>query len=98
MTNFSIKVVENKFDVAVKGHTGYEDRGYDIVCASISTMVNITVNLIDNFGYNVYDLSIKDGYLSFKCDVNDTTKIIIKTLEDDLSSLSKQYPDFIKKI
>lgn len=98
MTNFSIKVVENKFDVVVKGHTEYEDSGYDIVCASISTMVNITINLIDNFGYNIYDLSIKDGYLSFKCDVNEQTKVIIKTLDEELSSLSKQYPDFIKKI
>ena len=32
-----------------EGHAGYDDRGYDIVCAGISTLVINTINAIETF-------------------------------------------------
>lgn len=100
MTIYSIKEVKDEFIVDINGHTGFEENGKDIVCASISTTWYMTVNLIDNFGYNIMDLSINEetGSCHFRTVKNDITSVIIKTLKENLSSLEKQYPKFLKNV
>ena len=36
----------------VSGHAGYADAGEDIVCAAVSSAVQLTVNLLSDFGCN----------------------------------------------
>ncbi len=97
MTTYSIKEKNEKIFVEVKGHTNYADKGYDTLCASISTMTIFTVNSLDNLGYNVEDLKNEDGFISFSVLNDKTSKGIIKTLKELLDSLSKKNPEFIKE-
>lgn len=85
--------------ITISGHSGYEERGKDIVCASVSSIVITTINAIIEIDSDAIDYS----------DLDD--KIIIRILKEDevvnklinnmillLESLEKDYKDFIKII
>lgn len=53
----------------VKGHSSYDEKGSDIVCASISSAVMMAVNLItDIFEYQA-DVSVVGDAISLKTDI-----------------------------
>jgi len=85
--------------ITISGHSGYEERGKDIVCASVSSIVITTINAIIEIDNDAIDYS----------DLDD--KIIIRIIKEDdivnklinnmillLESLEKDYKDFIKII
>lgn len=92
-----IKVTCGIDNIRIKGHAGFADYGKDIVCASVSTAINTTVNAI---------LRINDKAITYKDDGNE---IVITNISKDevtnnlldnmcavLISISKQYPKNIK--
>ena len=84
--------------VNVSGHADYSEKGTDIVCASVSSMLTMTVNLIDNLGYKFNDVKMESGNTSFTISNNEVTKGIVTTLEELLDSLTNKYPKNIKRI
>ncbi|MBO6195146.1 MAG: ribosomal-processing cysteine protease Prp [Bacilli bacterium] len=85
--------------ITVSGHSGYEERGKDIVCASVSSIVITTINAIIEIDNDAIDYSDLDN------------KIIIRIIKEDeivnklihnmillLESLEKDYKDYIKII
>ncbi len=85
--------------ITVSGHSGYEERGKDIVCASVSSIVITTINGIIEIDNDAIDYSDLDN------------KIVIRIIKDDeivnkliknmillLESLEKDYKDYIKII
>ncbi len=53
----------------VKGHSGYGEQGNDVVCASVSSAVMLTANLITEiFGYEA-DVSAVGDTVSLKTDI-----------------------------
>lgn len=85
--------------ITISGHSGYEERGKDIVCASVSSIVITTINAIIEIDNDAIDYSDLDN------------KIIIRIIKEDeivnklinnmillLESLEKDYKDFIKII
>ena len=55
MTTYRIKRKGQEALLEVQGHSDYDIYGKDIVCASISTALIFTANLIEklNLGYNI---------------------------------------------
>lgn len=85
--------------ITISGHSGYEERGKDIVCASVSSIVITTINAIIEINNDAIDYS----------DLDD--KIIIRVLKEDeivnklinnmillLEQLEKDYKEYIKII
>ena len=85
--------------ITVSGHSGYEERGKDIVCASVSSIVITTINAIIEIDSDAIDYSDLDN------------KIIIRIIKEDdivnklinnmillLESLEKDYKEYIKII
>lgn len=85
--------------ITISGHSGYEERGKDIVCASVSSIVITTINAIIEINNDAIDYS----------DLDD--KIIIRVLKGDeivnklinnmillLEQLEKDYKEYIKII
>lgn len=79
---------------SVNGHAGYDDFGNDIVCASVSSAVQLTANLItDGFGIEA-DVSVKDGTISLRVTDSgrkDQAGVIINSLALHLKFLSEDY-------
>ena len=48
-----------------KGHAGYAEAGQDIVCAAVSVLVINTVNSLETFTDDQFEVQEDDGYVSF---------------------------------
>ncbi|MBO5008088.1 MAG: ribosomal-processing cysteine protease Prp [Clostridia bacterium] len=101
-----VKIFRDKGADIVKGeligHTDYAELGEDIVCASISSVLFMALNGIENvlkvdFGYET-----DDGYAMFVLpeDLDDNKKKEINILLDSMylffKSIEEQYPDNVK--
>ncbi len=86
----------------MEGHTGFSYAGSDIVCASISSVIFMTLNGIENVLNIKFGYEASDGYVEFTLpnDLNDDKIKEINILLDSmylfLCDLEKQYPDNVK--
>lgn len=82
----------------IRGHSGYSERGSDIVCAGVSSAVMLTINTaVEFFGVSADVSVISDGDIS--CDIREITgdsDRLIKSLMAHLSELSQEFPKNIK--
>ena len=82
MTNITIYKQDDIFTgFKVSGHSGYEDRGKDIVCAGISAL---TINE-------------EDGLIDFKFEEKPSkeSQVLLDSLVFGLENISKDYKEFI---
>lgn len=96
MTKISIKEVDNKINVVVDGHADFKNFGKDIVCAGVSTALTMTINALDNLGYNIIGLEMSEGYSTFTVESNDITRAIMKTFKEVMTQLSEEHPKNVK--
>ncbi len=85
--------------IEVSGHADYAQYGSDIVCASVSTAVILSINLIDSFkkiDKIAYEYN-EDGYVKIVVkSFDETIEVILNNLLDALKDLELQYPENIK--
>ncbi|MGN6713552.1 hypothetical protein SAMN02745136_00186 [Anaerocolumna jejuensis DSM 15929] len=48
------------------GHAGFAESGQDIVCAAVSALVINTVNSIETFTSDTFDLKEEEGMIDFR--------------------------------
>lgn len=99
MINVKFFIDQNDMPVGftVSGHAGYADFGKDIVCASVSSAVMLTVNTaMQNFNISA-DLNVGDNVVSckFKESSSDGAKLLLG-LKAHFDALSEDYPKSIK--
>ena len=92
-----IKVELKDNIITIKDHAGYDDKGKDIVCASVSSIVITTINACieidkDSILYEENDNKIK---IEIKKEDKITEKLI-NNMVFMLESLEKDYPKNIK--
>ncbi len=82
----------------VKGHSGYAEAGNDIVCASVSSAVMLTANLITEiFGFQA-DVSAVGDIVSLKTDIpcNDLLQGLYKGLVMQLEEIAGEFHKNLK--
>lgn len=92
-----IKVIVENNKIEVSGHAYYDDPGYDIVCASVSSIVLTTVSAIGNIDEE--SILYEDIKNKIKIEIlkeNEVTKKLINNMVFMLESLEKDYPKNIK--
>ncbi len=86
----------------VSGHSGYEERGKDIVCAYVSavvTMAEATINDVCGakakvrVGEDEARITLK---LPKSCDEEDTVQAVLAGMMLTLCSMRDDYPDYIE--
>ena len=86
----------------VSGHTGFDDVGSDIVCASVSSVYFMALNGIENVLNIKFGYGIDDAFAEFILpdDLNDEQTSKINILLDSMylffKDLEAQYPDNVK--
>ena len=83
--------------ITIKGHAGYDETGKDIVCASVSSIINVIVNSC----LTINPESIKyedDGNIVRieKLSNDDITNTLLNVLVSSLNDLSNKYPTNIE--
>lgn len=92
-----IKIKINKDEITIKGHSGYAEEGFDIVCASVSSIAITTVNSLLRIDEDCIDYIEKDGYLNIKIKKhNETIDKLMDNMIDLLKELEKDYEEYIE--
>lgn len=82
----------NQTTIVASGHAGYSAHGYDIVCASFSTLLTHTIN-------NCTKVAVSDENGTLTAVFNDDETVRNKTLLDafrnTVTQLAGQYSDYI---
>lgn len=96
-----IKVLINETDkinsIEIKGHSNYASHGFDIVCASVSSISITTVNAIVRIDSNSIDYKDEDGYLLINIiKHSDTIDKLIDNMIDLLKELERKYNKHIE--
>lgn len=82
----------------VSGHAGYADAGEDIVCAAVSTAVQLTANGITEVLGMKARVSAKGDTVSLKMDSlpSEDAEAFLKALRLHLEVLAEDYPKNVK--
>lgn len=85
--------------ITIKGHAGYDDKGKDIVCASVSSIVITTINAIIEINPEAIDYSDLDNEIIIrKLKEDDIVNKLLNNMILLLESLEKDYKEYIKII
>ena len=91
-----IKINISKDEITIKGHSGYAEEGFDIVCASVSSIAITTVNALLSIDEDCIEYKESDGYLNIK--INKHNKIIDKLINNMINLLKELEKDYKKYI
>ena len=80
----------------VRDHAGFADSGKDIVCAAVSSAVQLTVNLLDAFGCRTKTAAVGCVVRCFTNAEYDSASRIIEQLLLHLDSIAEEFPETIK--
>ena len=86
----------------VSGHSGYEERGKDIVCAYVSAVVTMAEATINDVCGAKAKVRVKDEQaritltLPASCDEEESVQAVLAGMLITLCSLRDDYPDYIE--
>ena len=77
-----------------KGHAGYAESGYDIVCAAVSVLTVNTINSIEKFTDDAFKVEAKDGLVRWKFTefpLSEQAKLLMDSLVLGLENIQETY-------
>ena len=76
-----------------KGHAGYAEAGQDIVCAAVSALIITTVNSLEKFTDDKFDVQEKDGFVSihFRNNLSERAMLHMDSLLLGLTEIAGSY-------
>ena len=76
-----------------KGHAGYAETGQDIVCAAVSALIINTVNSLEKFTDDNFDVHEKDGFVSihFRNNLSERAMLLMDSLLLGLTEIAGSY-------
>lgn len=85
--------------IKVNGHALFARYGNDIVCASVSTAIIVTLNAIESLGLkDNINFELKEGKFCLKVlNEDQNLNALLKNLEFTLNDLRIQYPKNLKE-
>ena len=87
-----------------KGHAGYAEEGYDIICAAVSVLTVNTINSIEKFTEDAFKAEAKDGMVRWKFtelplskEANLLMDSLVLGLKDIQGNYGKKYIKIVEK-
>ncbi len=81
---------------SIKGHAGYAESGHDVVCAAVSSAIQLIVNIMDKFGCGPR-VSVEENLID--CSVGDESETVNDLLEQlrlHIEAILEEFPNTIK--
>ncbi|HEY9060595.1 MAG TPA: ribosomal-processing cysteine protease Prp [Pseudobacteroides sp.] len=95
-----------KYGFIVSGHSGYADKGQDIICSAVSILVINTINSVDRYTTEKYIKDVKeDGYV--KCYLpklkygrgSNEAELLVKSMVSGLEDIQNSYgEEFVRVV
>ena len=104
MTEVTFTEYYGKTEITVDGHCEYAQKGTDIVCAAVSTLVCTLVNCIRDEEasdrLNIINETVRDGYVNLEFEIfsfaQERVNGILDTIMTGLYMISEEFPGYIK--
>ena len=87
-----------------KGHAGYAEEGYDIICAAVSVLTVNTINSIEKFTEDAFKAEVADGMVRWKFteiplskEANLLMDSLVLGLKDIQENYGKKYIKIVEK-
>ena len=98
MINISYKKNDNHINyVKISGHADYADEGFDIVCASVSSISITTLNAIIRYDEEAIYYHEEDGLLEIGIvKYSEFIDILMENMISMFEELEKKYKNYIK--
>ncbi len=96
----SVDKNDKLYSIIIRGHSGYDTIGKDIICSSVSSSLILTINLLEKLG-SKFIFESDEMIPMMKVEINnyiDIEETILDNLIDCLKSVSVQYPKYLKII
>ena len=87
-----------KYYIKVEGHSGYAEKGKDIVCAAISTLIEATYNYLLATHNQVMKIDDDGLFVIESKEINVSGKQIFNAFESMIMDLSNHYSQYIRII
>jgi uncharacterized protein YsxB (DUF464 family) len=96
MLKIKVEKDNNQYkNILIKGHALYDNKGKDIVCASVSSIVITTVNAIEMIDNSVIKYKLNDN---LEIEVLKSDEIVNKLLDNMINLLEQLMYDYPKNI
>ena len=92
-------IVITKYDnrITVKGHANYAPLGQDIVCASVSTLVQVLIKCIEDMTEDKIEYSIRPGMVDIKFgNLSEKAQLLVSSFFIGAQMIADQYPNNVK--
>ncbi len=99
MIKIKINLTENRYSsLEVSGHSNYDEKGKDIVCAGVSSVVVGGLNALTYENKKKVSIKMNDGYVKVDIlDLNDDKlQLIMNVIIIQLKSIEESYKKYIK--
>ena len=78
------------------GHSGYAESGKDVVCAAVSSAVQLTANILQEFGMEP-SVNVGDNVIECICgEVSEDSSRLLNVLKQHFEAILEEYPNTIK--
>ena len=92
-----IKIKFDKDKISIKGHSGYDVIGKDIVCASVSSIVFTSINAIIRIDEKAISYKQDEGFIEINIlKHSEIVDLLILNMKELLKELQIQYDKYIK--
>ena len=82
--------------ITIEGHSYYDKKGSDIVCAGVSAVGVGALNALIELNNPKPHYEVKDGYLFIEFSDSELNQIIARVLEIQLKSIEESYGKYVK--
>ena len=92
-----IQVTITEREIEINGHAGYAPIGYDIVCSSVSILVQNFIQSIQALTNDVISYGMQPGavHIYFKSDLSDSAQVLKDSFILGIQSISDEYPSHV---
>lgn len=92
-------IVITKYDnrITIKGHANYAPPGQDIVCASVSTLVQVLIKCIEDMTEDKIEYSIQPAMVDIKFgNLSEKAQLLVSSFFIGAQMIAEQYPNNVK--
>lgn len=85
------------YRITIEGHANYAPPGQDIVCASVSTLVQVLIKCIEDMTDDKIEYSIQPGMVDIKFgNLSEKAQLLVSSFFIGAQMISEQYPNNVK--
>lgn len=92
-----IRITRTECSITIEGHAGYEEKGKDIVCAAVSTLIQTMVATIEQKEPEAIEYKLTPGDSEvFITHPSELTKTLIDAFFIGVNEIADSHPDYVK--